>query len=113
MANSKVNVAATSKIVLYLAGLSKMIIESTLIVRSVRNLTRNSQHVRNKKNRENTYQEKKKKKKQSHAQENIYVVQQFAYVHRVAEILLLLGKNTKCGYSFLVSQERQQQQNKP
>ena len=61
MANSKVNVAATSKIVLYLVGLSKMIIESTLIVRSVGNLTRNSQHVRNKKNRENTYQEKKKK----------------------------------------------------
>ena len=112
MANSKVNVAATSKIVLYLAGLSKMIIESTLIVRSVGNLTRNSQHVRNKKNRENTYQEKKKKK-QSHAQENIYVVQQFAYVHRVTEILLLSGKNTKCGYSFSVSQERQQQQNKP
>ena len=62
MADSKVNVAATSKIVLYLAGLSKMIIESALIVRSVGNLTRNSQHVRNKKNRENTFPEKKKKK---------------------------------------------------
>nr|POF27680.1 hypothetical protein CFP56_73050 [Quercus suber] len=34
MADSKVNVAATSKIVLYLAGLSKMIIESALTVRS-------------------------------------------------------------------------------
>ena len=34
MADSKVNVAATSKIVLYLAGLSKMIIERALTVRS-------------------------------------------------------------------------------
>ena len=41
------------------------------------------------KNRENTRQ-----KKQSHAQNNIYVVRQFAYVHGVAEISLLLGKNT-------------------
>ena len=36
-----------------------------------------------------------KKKKQSHAQDNIYVVRQFAYVHGVAGISLLSGKNTK------------------
>ena len=85
MADSKVNVAATSKIVLYLVGLSKMIIESALTVRSGGNLTRNSQHVRNKKNRE----KKTPKEKQSHAQDSIYVVRQFAYVHRVAGISLL------------------------
>ena len=43
--------------------------------------------------------QKKKKKhakeKQSHAQDNIYVVQQFAYVLGVAEISLLSGKNTE------------------
>ena len=41
---------------------------------------------------------KKKKtyeKKQSHAQDSIYVVWQFAYVHGVAEISLLSGKNTE------------------
>ena len=37
------------------------------------------------------------KEKQSQAQDNIYVVRQFAYVHRVAGISLLSGKNTKCG----------------
>ena len=73
MADSKVNVTATSKIVLYLAGLSKMIIESALTVRSGGNLTRNSQHVRNKKNRENTCQErKKKKKKNNHTHKTIF-----------------------------------------
>ena len=41
------------------------------------------QPVRNKTNRENTRQ-----RKQSHAQDNIYVVRQFAYVHGVAGILL-------------------------
>ena len=41
------------------------------------------QPVRNKTNRENT-----RKKKQSHAQDNIYVVRQFAYVHGVARISL-------------------------
>ena len=51
-----------------------------------RELTRNSQPVRNK-NRENTRQIK-----QSHAQDNIYMVRQFAYVHGVAEILLLSRK---------------------
>ena len=56
---------------------------------SCRELTRNSQPVRNKKkkNRGNTHQ-----RKQSHAQDNIYVVQQFAYVHGVAVISLLLRK---------------------
>ena len=39
-----------------------MIIESALTVSSGGNLTRNSQHVRNKKNRENTCQERKNKK---------------------------------------------------
>ena len=43
------------------------------------------------KNRENTRQRKKK----SHAQDNIYVVRQFSYVHEVAGISLLLGKNTE------------------
>ena len=47
--------------------------------------------MRNKRNRENTHQ----RKKQSHVQDNIYVVRQFAYVHRVARISLLSGKNTK------------------
>ena len=37
------------------------------------------------KNREN----KKPKEKQSHAQDSIYVVRQFAYVYRVAGISLL------------------------
>ena len=32
------------------------------------------------------------KEKQSHAQDSIYVVRQFAYVHRVAGISLLSGK---------------------
>ena len=41
------------------------------------------QPVRNKTNRENTHQ-----RKQSHAQDNIYVVRQFAYVHGVAGISL-------------------------
>ena len=42
------------------------------------------------KNRENTRQ-----RKQSHTQDNIYVVRQFAYIHRVAGISLLSGKNTE------------------
>ena len=43
------------------------------------------QTCKKQKNREN----KKSKEKQSHAQDSIYVVQQFAYVHRVAGISLL------------------------
>ena len=46
-----------------------------------------------KQNRENTRQKKKKKKSQ--AQDNIYMVRQFAYVHRVVGFSLLSGKNTK------------------
>ena len=53
-------------------------------------LTSLSQPVRNK-NREKIHA----KEKQSHAQDSIYVVRQFAYVHGVAGISLLLGKNTE------------------
>ena len=35
------------------------------------------------------------KEKQSHAQDSIYVVRQFAYIHGVAGISLLSGKNTE------------------
>ena len=54
-----------------------------------REFNQNLQPVRNKTNRENTCQ-----RKQSHAQDNIYVIRQFAYVHGVAGISLLSGKNT-------------------
>ena len=56
------------------------------------------------KNREN----KTPKVKQSHAQDSIYVVRQFAYVHGVAEISLLSKKITMCGYSVFLSQKQQQ-----
>ena len=56
------------------------------------------------KNREN----KAPKEKQSHAHDSIYVVQQFAYVHRVAGISLLSKKITMCGYSVFLSQKQQQ-----
>ena len=46
-------------------------------------LTKKFQPVRNKTNRENTRQ-----RKQSHTQDNIYVVRQFAYIHGVAGISL-------------------------
>ena len=36
-------------------------------------------------------------KKNNHTQDSIYVVRQFAYVHRVVGISLFLGKNTGCG----------------
>ena len=46
------------------------------------------------------------KKKESHAQDNIYVVRQFAYVHGVAGILLLSRKKIQVQqYSVSVSQE--------
>ena len=35
------------------------------------------------------------KEKQSHAQDSIYVVRQFSYIHGVIGISLLLGKNTE------------------
>ena len=53
------------------------------------------------KNREN----KTPKEKQSHAQDSIYVVQQFAYVHRITGISL--KKITMCGYSVFLSQKEQ------
>ena len=56
------------------------------------------------KNREN----KAPKEKQSHAHDSIYVVQQFAYVHRVAGISLLSKKITMCGYSVFLFQKQQQ-----
>ena len=56
------------------------------------------------KNREN----KVPKEKQSHAQDSIYVVRQFAYVHRVAGISLLSKKITMCGYNVFLSQKQQQ-----
>ena len=51
-----------------------------------RELNPNSQPLRNKKIEKNTRQ----RKKQSHAQDNIYVVRQFAYVHGVAEIFTII-----------------------
>ena len=56
------------------------------------------------KNREN----KMPKVKQSHTQDSIYVVRQFAYVHRVAGISLLSKKITMSGYSVFLSQKQQQ-----
>ena len=41
------------------------------------------------------------KEKQSHAQDNIYVVRQFVYVHRVVGISLLSGKNTEYNHTTL------------
>ena len=44
------------------------------------------------------------KEKQSHAQDSIYVVRQFAYIHGVAGISLLSGKNIEYnhgGYNIL------------
>ena len=56
------------------------------------------------KNREN----KAPKEKQSHIHDSIYVVWQFAYVHKVAWISLLSKKITMCGYSVFLSQKQQQ-----
>ena len=56
------------------------------------------------KNREN----KTRKEKQSHAQDSIYVVRQFAYVLGVARISLLSKKITMCGYSVFLSKKQQQ-----
>ena len=52
--------------------------------------------MRNKTNRENTHQ-----RKQSHPQDNIYMVRQFAYVHEVAGISLLSGKNIEYNLRLL------------
>ena len=70
------------------AGLGVVIRNSKGLV--MQGIKPNSQPVRNKKYRENTRQ-----RKQLHAQDNIYVVQQFSYVHGVARISLLSGKNTE------------------
>ena len=43
------------------------------------------------------------KEKKSHAQDNIYMVRQFAYVHGVAGISLLSRKNIKCGSTIFLS----------
>ena len=45
----------------------------------------------------------KERKKKSHVQDSIYGVQQFAYIHRVARISLLSGKNIKCGSTVFLS----------
>ena len=42
-------------------------------------------------------------KKKSHTQDNIYMVQQFAYIHGVARISLLSRKNIKCGNTIFLS----------
>ena len=49
--------------------------------------------------REREKKKKKDKEKKPHAQNNIYVVRQFAYIHGVAGISLLSRKNTKYGYN--------------
>ena len=69
--------------------------------------------MRNKKNREKTHAEEKKK--QLHAQDNIYVVQQFAYIHGVAGISLLSRKNIEYNLqlqSFSLKNTRQQHHTK-
>ena len=65
-------------------------------MRIMKGINLNSQLVREKK-------KKKRQRKQSHTQDNIYVVQQFAYVHKVARISLLLGKNTKMRLQYFLS----------
>ena len=78
----------------------------------------NSQPVRNKKKiyiyiyieREREREKTHAKEKQSHAQNNIYMVQQFTYIHEIAGISLLSGKNTKCGYSVFLSLKKHDQQ---
>ena len=58
-------------------------------VNHVGNLTRNSQPMRNKK-----IEKIHNKEKQLHAQDNIYMVWQITYVHRVTRISLFSRKNT-------------------
>ena len=53
----------------------------------VGNLTKIQTCEKQNKPRENTRQ-----RKQSHAQDNIYMVRQFAYIHIIVEISLLSGK---------------------
>ena len=52
----------------------------------------------------------KKKKKQSHAEDNIYMVRQFVYVHGVTGISLLSRKKIQsAAIQFFYSKKRQQQ----
>jgi len=51
------------------------------------------------KNKEKKYTQKKN----NHTQDSIYVVRQFAYVHRVAGISLFSGKNTECSSTTFLS----------
>ena len=60
--------------------------------------------MRNKKIEKTT----REKKKQSHAQDSIYVVRQFAYILGVARISLLSKKITMCGYCVFLSKKKQQ-----
>ena len=41
--------------------------------------------------------EKYTPKKNNYTQNNIYMIRQFVYIHRIARILLFSKKNTKCG----------------
>ena len=51
-----------------------------------------------------------KKKKKSHAQDNIYTVHQFTYVHKVTGISLLSKKKIQSAtVQFFYSKKRQQQ----
>jgi len=52
-------------------------------------------------------------KKKSHAQDNIYVVRQFAYVYEVVGISLLSGKNYKVWLQFFFSLLRMTRTTKP
>ena len=51
------------------------------------------------------------KEKQSHTQDNIYVVRQFAYIHGIAEISLLSRKIQSAATMFQSLKRRRQQQN--
>lgn len=46
-------------------------------------------------NKEKLY-EKKKKHTLTHTKDNIYMIRQFAYVHKIVGISLFLWKNTEC-----------------
>ena len=63
-------------------------------------------HIEREREREKTHA----KEKQSHAQNNIYMVWQFTYVHEVARVLLLSRKNTKCSYNVFLSLKKHDQQ---
>ena len=62
-------------------------------MKTMKGIKPNSKPVRNKK-----IEKTHAKEKQSHAQDSIYVVRQFTYVHGVVGISLLSGKNI--GYNL-------------